>query len=218
MDYGSHGLAAAWYVLGKRLVPTKVDAVKIAVNFPHRVLEGDPVMIEVDDDAHVKILFEDPQSGSWTTIFLEATWSGGEIGESREKRGGQGNGYLRLVGDNGMIDASESDRITITGWDGGQTVVPLRQYPGERISFMEEIEGFIDAVVEAKPPEIDVHYGAEVIAVCGAAYLSAIRKSAVSLEAFKAESRAYLGKYDNYQLAEEALLADLLAPYRRKSS
>lgn len=214
MDYGSHGLAAAWYVLGTHLVPVKVDAVKIEVSFPHRVLEGDPVTIEVDDDAHVKILFEDPQSGSWTTIFLEATWSGGEIGESKEKRGGQANGYLRLVGNEGVIDASESDRITITRWDGGETVSPLQEYPGERISFKDEIEGFIDGIREGKPPEIDVHYGAEVIAVCGAAYLSAIRKQAVSLEEFKAFSREYLQKYNEVEKAEAAILMDLLAPYK----
>ncbi|MCZ6680087.1 MAG: Gfo/Idh/MocA family oxidoreductase [Candidatus Poribacteria bacterium] len=214
MDYGSHGLAAAWHVVGTHLVPVKVDAVRIEVRFPHRVLEGDPFTVEVDDDAHVKILFEDPQSGAWTTIFLEATWSGGEIGPSKEKRGGQNNGYLRIEGDEGVIDGTEADRVTITRWDGGQTIVPIREFPSERISFIHEIEGFIDAVRMGKPPEIDVHYGAEVIAICGAAYLSAIRKRAVSLEEFKDFSREYVQKYGDNEQAEAAILTDLLKPYQ----
>ena len=215
MDYGSHGLAAAWYVLGTHLVPLKVDAAKIEVGFPNRVLEGDPFTLEVDDDAHIKMLFEHPTTGSWTTMFLEATWSGGEIGSQKEKRGGQNNGYLRIEGDNGIIEGSEADRITVKRWDGGETIVPLREYPGEKISFKHGIETFIDAVREAKPPDIDVAYGAEVIAICGAAYLSAIQKRAVSLEAFKDFSREYIQKYGDNEKAEEAIWTDLLKPYRQ---
>ena len=100
-------------------------------------------------------------------------------------------------------------------WDGGETIVPLREYPGEKISFKHGIETFIDAVREAKPPDIDVAYGAEVIAICGAAYLSAIQKRAVSLEAFKDFSREYIQKYGDNEKAEEAILTDLLKPYRQ---
>lgn len=78
MDYGSQGIAGVWSVLGLNMRPVRVEAVRIGVRFPHRVLEGEPVRLEVEDDAHVKILFEDPETGEWVTVFLEATWSGGE--------------------------------------------------------------------------------------------------------------------------------------------
>ena len=224
MDYGSHALAGVWYVLGTHLRIVKVEAVKIAVRFPNRVLEGEPFLVEVDDDAHVGFLFEDPRSGSWVTVFLEATWCGAEIGLSEERepgagdgRGGPGGGYLRIQGDDGVILASEKDKIRIRHWDGGETLVPLREYPGETISFEHEIETFIDCVCAGEPPEIGLAFGSEIIAAIGAAYLSAIRKRAVTLDEFKAFSLGYVDQHGGEQ-AEEAILADLLAPYRRRAA
>lgn len=156
MDYGSHGLAGVWYALGRQFQPVRVKAVKISVQFPHRVLEGDPFVLEVEDDAHIKVLFQHPETGVWMTVFLEATWCGGEIGLDKEKHGGQSNGYLRIEGDEGVIDASAKDHIRILRWDGGETVLPLREYPGETISFYNEIETFIDCVRTSTPPEIFV--------------------------------------------------------------
>ena len=120
MDYGSHGLAAAWYVLGTHYRPIRIEAVKIRVRFPDRVLEGEPYRMCVDDDAHIKVLMEDPVSGSWATIFLEATWTGGEIGLSASKNGGQNAGYVRIEGDEGVLNTVDGPRITITRWDGAR--------------------------------------------------------------------------------------------------
>ena len=216
MDYGSHGLAGAWYALGTHLKPTRVEAASIAVRYPDRILEGEPFGLQVDDDAHVKVLFENPHSGSWTTLFLEATWCGGEIGATEHKSGGQASGYLRIEGDEGAIDASEKDRITITRWDGDETVVPLAEHPPESTSFSHEIEGFIDAVRTGTPPDIDVRFGAEIIAIIGAAYLSALRRRAVTLDEFKELSRGYVERHGDNENAEEAIIADLLGPYRGK--
>lgn len=213
MDYGSHGLAGAWYALGTHLQPTKVEAAKIGVRFPDRLLEGDRVRLEVDDDAHVKVLMEDPESGSWATLFLEATWSGGEIGLGSDKSGGQAQGYLRIEGDEGVINASERDRIVMTGWDGDETVVPLPEQEPEFTPFCHEIEAFVDAVRTGQPPEIDVHFGAEVMAIIGAAYLSALRGRAVTLDEFRDFSGQYVDRYGDNEAAEEAILADLLKPY-----
>ena len=127
-----------------------------------------------------------------------------------------GGGDLRIEGDAGVINGSEKARITVTRWDGGETVYPLREYPGETISFLHEIEHFIDCVRTGTPPDVDVNFGAEIIAVCGAAYLSAIRKRAVTLDEFKEFSRGYVTKYGDNEQAEEALLADLLAPYKKE--
>ena len=205
------------YVLGTHLKIVKVEAVQIGVLFPYRVLEGDPFHLEVDDNAQIKLLLEDPETGAWITIFLEASWSGGHIGIRKSedgKRGGQSAGFLRIEGDEGVIDASERDHIKITRWDGGETIVPLREYPGETISMTHEIETFIDHVRTNTPPDIDVRFGAEIIAACGAAYLSAILKKAVTLDEFREFSHGFVEKYSDNEEADEAILSYLLEPYK----
>ncbi len=213
MDYGSHGLAGVWSVLGRAYRFVRVETVSIDVLFRHRVLEGDPYIMEVDDNARFKALLENSETGGWVTVHMEASWCGGHIGPKEMRTGAGGGGFLRIEGDEGVIDASEKGAITVRRWDGGETVHPLREFPGESISFNNEIETFIDCVREGTPPEVDVHFGAEVIAVCGAAYLSAILKKAVTLDEFKDFSRGYVKKHGDGEEAELAVLKDLLAPY-----
>ena len=112
-----------------------------------------------------------------------------------------------------MIDATDPDRIVITRWDGGEIILPLREHPGERISMIHEIEDFIDDIRSDTLPEIDVRFGAEVIAACGAAYLSAIEKRAITLNEFKEFSRGFVEKYGDNEEADEAILSYLLKPY-----
>ena len=146
---------------------------------------------------------------------FEATWTGGHIGIGKGKPGGQAGGYLRILGDKGIIHSASPDRITLQWWDGGEHVLPLREYPGESISFDDEIGGFLAGIRTGTPPEIDVHFGAEVIAICGAAYLSALRKRAVTLDEFKDYARSYVTRYGDDERADDALIQDLLAPYRK---
>ena len=219
MDYGSHGLAGSMYALGIRNKITKVEAAQISVLFPYRILEGEPFYLEVDDNAQIKFLLEDPETGTWITLFMEASWCGGHIGLGKGeygKRGGQAAGFLRIEGDEGVIDATEPDRIVVTRWDGGETILPLRKYPGESISMTHEIEDFIDSIRSDTPPDIDVRFGAEVIAACGAGYLSAIKKRAVTMDEFKAFSREFVEEYGDNEEADEAILSHLLEPYRRR--
>ncbi len=217
MDYGTHGLAGAWYVLGTHLRPAKVEAIAINVLFPQRVLEGDPYYLEVDDNARLKVLFEEPASGAWVTLFLEATWSGGHIGPDKEKGGGQNGGYFHLQGDEGVAVATATSRIIVTRWDGGETVLPLQEFEGETISVAQEIESFIDGIRAHRPPECDVVLGAEIIAIVEAAYLSALRGRAVTPDEFKDLARSYVARYGDNEQAEEALLSELLRPYRKKA-
>lgn len=214
LDYGSHGLAGIWYALGPHLRPVRVEAVKIDVRFPHRVLEGEPYLVEVDDNAQLKVLFEDPATGSWVTVFLEASWTGGHIGLDEEKSGSQAGGYLRIIGDGGVVHSNEATRINVQRWDGGERVLPLQTYAGESISFDTQIGGFLEGIKAGVPPEIDVNFGAEVIAICGTAYLSAIRGCAVTLDAFKDFSREYVARYGDNEEADDAILRDLLEPYK----
>ena len=213
MDYGSHGLAGVWSVLGTNYQFKQVEAVSIDVLFRHRVLEGDPVVMEVDDNARFKVLLEDAQSGSWVTIFMEASWCGGHIGPREMRKDVGGGGFFRIEGDEGLLDASDSEKIILRRWDGGETIFPLRQYAGETISFNSEIETMIECARTGHPPEIDVHFGAEIIAVCGAAYYSAIEKRAVTLEEFKKLCRSYAKKHGDTEQASVALLEYLMKPY-----
>ena len=90
MDYGSHGLAGSLYALGIHHKITKVEAAQISVLFPYRVLEGEPFHLEVDDNAQVKFLLEDPETGTWITLFMEASWCGGHIGLGKGEFGKRG--------------------------------------------------------------------------------------------------------------------------------
>ena len=215
LDYGSHGLAGVWSILGTHLLAAKVEAVKIGVLFPHRVLEGEPVYMEVDDNARFKVLFEDPNTGSWVTLFIEASWIGGHIVFNPGNLPCQ-NGNMRIIGDKGQIESYQEPHITIRRWDGGETVVPVLEYAGESISFDTEMGIFFNCIRTGTRPQTDVHFGAEVMAVCGAAYLSAIQGTAITLDEFKDFSRGYVEKYGDNTAADDAIVMDLLAPYRRR--
>ncbi len=216
MDYGAHGLAGAWHALGKNYKPVKVETVDIRVRCRDRVLEGQPWVMEVDDNAQFKVLFEDPETGSWLTIFMEASWSGGSIGPTRNKDGTHKRLFLRVEGDRGIVDGGLAEGVKVTHWDGGETLHPLKPpVPGEHRSFYDEIDTFLDCVRTNTPPEIDVHFGAEIIAICDAAYLSAIRGETVTLDELKDFCRSYVNTHGDNVKADEALLMDLLKPYRR---
>ena len=213
MDYGSHGLAGSWFILGAGFRPTRVESAGISVQFPHRVLEDEHVRIEVDDNARVKVLMEDAAAGTWVTIFMEATWCGGHISLHPQKPGGQSGGYIRIEGDEGVIETAEITSIIVRRWDGGVTVLPLREYPGESISVLGEVESFIDCVRTGVAPAAGVQFGADIIAMCDAAYLSQVRGRAVTLDEFKDYARGLVREYGDGERAEEALLAELMQPY-----
>jgi hypothetical protein len=47
----------------------------------------------------------------------------------KEKSGGQGNGFVYMVGDRGTIYSNSGTSVTIRGYDGGETTLPLREFP-----------------------------------------------------------------------------------------
>jgi predicted dehydrogenase len=213
MDYGAHGLAGLWAVLGPDWRFVQVEAVDIGVRFPERVLEGEPFLMEVEDNAQFKVRMENSRTGSWLTIFMEATWCGGHIGPRGLRSDVAGCGLFRIEGDAGMMDATQTDRIAVTDWDGEEHVHRLPEYPGETVSFNDEIETMVECVCSGTPPEIDIRFGAEIIAVCGAAYYSAIERRAVSIDEFKEFCGTYVSHYGDGEASTLALLKDLMAPY-----
>lgn len=218
MDYGSHGLAGSISLLGPDYRPVKVKAVGIAVRHRNRVLEDEPYVMEVDDNAQIKVFLENAATGAWATIFLEATWCGGHISLDDEKSGRQAAGYIQVVGDRGVLESRSKALVTLKHENGGITELPLREFPGETISMSDGLQTFIDAVREGREPDVGIRYGADVIAVCGAAYLSALRGTAVTLEEFKEYSRGFIEKLGDGEKADDAIILDLLAPYRYKGA
>jgi predicted dehydrogenase len=216
LDYGSHGLAGAFSLLGRRYRPTRVEAVQIATLYPHRVIEGEPYLMEVDDNARVKVLMEDRAWGAWATIYLEATWCGGHIGRTKEKPSGQSDGYLEVVGDKAVIESHEAAAITVRIWNGGEDRIPVIECPGETVSVRSGVTSFLDAIEASRPSEFGVDFGADVIATCGAAYLSAIQGKAVAIEEYMDYCREFVKRLGDNEKADDAIVLDLLRPYRRK--
>ncbi|MCI0671199.1 MAG: Gfo/Idh/MocA family oxidoreductase, partial [Myxococcaceae bacterium] len=69
MDYGSHGIATLWYLLGMEpgARPIRVESLEMATRYPQRTLQDEPFTLQVEDDAHTKIVWEHPRTGAWTT-------------------------------------------------------------------------------------------------------------------------------------------------------
>jgi predicted dehydrogenase len=215
MDYGTHGLAGVFQMLGRSYKAVAVEAVQIATLFPHRVLENEPYRVEVDDNARFKVLMRHEESGSWVTIFIEATWCGAHL--SFLKDPDRKRSFLQIVGDKGIID-TEPNLIIVKHWDGGVVEIPLRQgVAGERLTHVEMYRTFFDAVQKEGKIDLDIHYGSDVIAICGAAYLSALQGTAVTLEDYMSFCQEFIDKYGDNEKADDAIVTELLKPYRMKS-
>jgi predicted dehydrogenase len=215
MDYGAHGLAGAWAALGAHLRPIRVEAVRVGVLYPHRIIEGEPYYMEVDDNAQFKVLFEDPEDRSWLTLFMEASYIGGHIGFNPQKLERQ-NGNMWIIGDEGVIESMQEPDLHIRYWNGGETTLPMIPFKGETVSFDRGIGDFFDCVLTGTPPQYDVNFGADVIAICGCVYLSAILGRAVTLEEFKTYSLEFIEQFGDNEQADDAIVLDLLKPYKRK--
>ena len=64
---------------------------------------------------------------------------------------------------------------------------------------------------------MDIYFGADIIAICSAVYLSAIQKRAVDLNELKDFSRQFIEKYGDNEKADDAIVLDLLKPYKKEA-
>jgi predicted dehydrogenase len=108
MDYGSHAVAATWFLIGFDKVPVDVRSLRIEVKNRTRFIAGRLRPIEVDDDAHFKIRYVNPKNNDWITVHLEATWTWPEWGRD----GSDVRGYIEIVGSEGTVTGyvDEADR------------------------------------------------------------------------------------------------------------
>lgn len=228
MDYGSHGIATVWFLLGmeQRARPLRVESLEMAVRQRRRTLEGEAVEIQVEDDAHMKLLFEHPQTGAWTTVFLEASWYGHELGCVDHPY----NQWIRVEGSQGVLtsfrDDSGAEFFRVQQWAhsafpgravGRAEVMPVEKDDWARANFDRGIQDFITRVSQGLPPLAGAAFAADVIAMTGAAYLSNVGGGrAISLDEFKAYATDIRNRYGHGSAADEALINELMAPFRSR--
>jgi predicted dehydrogenase len=215
LDNGIHAIGASWYVSGLDKRPTYVKAAQpfgMSIRMPNRILNGRFQQVQVDDDAHILIRFENPQTLAWTTAHVEGSWShrdspdtvvigttGKIVFVSEEKR------RYAVV-----MDAyeRESRRIEVSGptW---------QHWPS---SFYGEILNMVECVRNNTPSISDAAFGAECSAVVGASYLSERDgRRAVSVEEFKQFARDIAARYPGDPSAADNALVDALLSAVRKA-
>ena len=172
LDYGTHAVTSLWYLIGldKRVLRVKSDGIR--TSHITRPIGFRLQPIEVDDDAHFRVLFEDPVTKEWISVFIEATWSWAERGaDSSDVRG-----FIRIVGTEGeltgFIDEEGNDFIRITRPGFGDKLVPVPPTRSEEVSFINEIANFVDCVRSGNASVLDQSVGLRVMEVLNAAYLS----------------------------------------------
>jgi predicted dehydrogenase len=82
LDYGSHGITGAWTAIGYEWKPVRVFTNRIGVLHRHRILEGEPFVMEVDDNAQSEILLQHPEDDAWLTVFMETSYAGLHSGDN----------------------------------------------------------------------------------------------------------------------------------------
>ncbi|MDE6880559.1 MAG: Gfo/Idh/MocA family oxidoreductase [Oscillospiraceae bacterium] len=172
LDYGSHAVAAACFILGFGKKLEAVRSLRIGVKERTRVVRGRLQEISVDDDAHFKALFSDPQTGDWSSAVIECTWAYPEFGPDSSDT----SGFLVIRGSEGVItgyfDDAGQEYIRISRYAGGEFSFPIKSYTSEAMSFAEEIRNFCVCIREGRRPFLDAKKGARTIQIINMAQLS----------------------------------------------
>lgn len=184
IDMGVHAIMTGWFVLGYDWEPVAAKAVEpygIALRMPQRLSAGTFREVGVEDDAHVLIHFEHPETGARAMLHVEGSWS------YRDSAGPP-----MLIGTNGsiqvgsplvIIDAFDRRReVAVGGFRDDITEAPLEGFT----SYAAEMRGICQCILTDTPPICDERVGAETMAIIDAAYLSEMQgRRTVSLDEFK---------------------------------
>ena len=215
LDNGIHAIGAAWFMSGLHRKPTLVKSAEpfgMSIRMPQRILDGRYQQIQVEDDAHILIRFEDSQSLAWTTAHVEGSWSHRDSPDTA------------IIGTTGKIvfsdDGGKRFAIVQDAYDrearrievSGPTWQP---WPS---SHYGEILNFIECVRNNAPSICGAAFGADCSAIVGASYLSQSRgKQAVHVDEFKRFAQDIAAKYPNDSTAADNALVDALLSAVRKS-
>ncbi|MGH0051828.1 MAG: Gfo/Idh/MocA family protein [Sphaerochaetaceae bacterium] len=187
MDYGSHAIYASWFILGFEKEPVEVCSLGIRTKEPTRIINAQMQHITIDDDAHFKIMYRDPNTNDWATICIEATWAIPDFAEVTSDV----HGYVEIRGSEGYaisyMDDEENEFIKI-GNAFGERLIPVQSVASEEYSFRAEIENFLARIEDPVSDKafFDTAVAAKTIKIINGAQLSELlgRKS-VSMHALE---------------------------------
>ncbi len=210
LDNGIHAITASWYLAGFDRHPVVVKAaspIGIAQRMKHRIIDNRFREFRVEDDGHVLIRYEHPQTKAWATAHVEGSWSHPDSPPTV------------ILGTTGSLSHV---------WEDGRQFVEITDAFGNRrrieatgptwtfwpSSFYGEIINMVRCVLANTKPLCDHHIGAESQAIVGAAYLSQREgQRAVSLDEFKAWALQIRKKHG--KKADEVLIEEQLKGVRR---
>lgn len=217
LDYGSHAVMGAWFLLGFDKIPRRVRAIDIRVKERTRFIRGRLREIETDDDAHFKILFENPANGDFITAVLEATWSWPDLAENASDT----HGYIRVDGTQGWLtscfDEEDREYLVVHRFAGGERRIPIQSYRSETLSFRDEIWNFLRSIRQGAPSMIDAQVGTTAAQIITGAQMSQLMgRRTVDLD----EVEPYCLRFDDgsgdMMQISDGIALDLTRPYRRK--
>jgi predicted dehydrogenase len=215
MDYGTHAVTATWFLVGFDKVPIRIKSTGIRARHRTRLLDGRLQTMAVDDDAHFKILYEDPVTGDWLTVIVEATWSWPELGE----RGDSTRGYILVEGTEGSItgyvDTENRDFLKITRYGYGEKLVQVQSVTAEKDSHEKQIRNFIECVRSGQRSVLNEDVGLGIMEILGSAYLSEVRgRKPVTPAEFRQFSEEVASQYTDDASGGLAIVQALMQPYR----
>ncbi len=213
MDYGTHAVTMSWYLIGFDKKPVKVKSDFIKSGYRHRLIEGRLQTIQVEDDAHVRVLFEDHKNGEWIDASIEATWSRPLVG-----LGSDDSSYVKIEGTEGTVvayrDKKGVDVVRIRKTGFGDRIVPVPKVEHERDSIRNEIRSFTESVRNGQRSICNEDIGIGTLEILGAAYLSEVRaRRSVLLSEFRDFCETYAQKYPDEEVSSR-IIEYLMSPYR----
>ena len=215
LDYGSHAVMGAWFLLGLDKIPREVRSVCMRVKDRTRFVNGKLIDIETDDDAHFRVLFEDPKNGDFITALIEATWSWPDFASNAS----DARGYIRIDGTEGTITSyfDEEDRefVRVEGLAAGERLIPIESYRSETLSFRDEIINFIHCIRNGTQSMIDARCGVVTMQIIGAAQLSELRgRKSVGFDELEAFQKSFDDGSGDMLKIGDAIALEVTKPYR----
>ena len=213
MDYGCHAITSLWFLIGFDSVPTKITSLRIESRMKTRPLDGQVQTIHVEDDAHFKIQFEQP-NGNWCDAIIEATWSYPELGTKSSSV----SSFIRIQGSEGQAtgytDENGEEFIRVERYGFGEKLVPIN-CPSDEIAYANEIKNFIECVRNNEASIIDEQVGLGIMEIIGSAYLSELKgRAAVTTEEFKGFCKDLAAGAPDQETAILTIVKALMEPYR----
>lgn len=214
-DYGCHGVAGAWSLLGFDKYPDEVMSLKMALNYPYQIVNGIWQRVAVEDDAHIQITFKDKKDNSTSYVILEATWSDHEFGDD----GGDQSGYIEIRGSNGSRIVGRVDPETGRSYleiqkpRYGNKLVELPEEKSEGPSFEREIQNFISCIQHSQKSFLNEEVGTQIMAILDAAYLSNVEKRAITINELKKYVSDFRKQYEDDTTANKEWKRMLMKPF-----